>query len=73
MSETSVEFTEKEVLEDLKSRVAHRGGQTAFAREAGISQSYLSDILKGSRSLRAVLPTLGYVERVVYQRINNGK
>lgn len=42
-------MTEKDALSRLNEAVSEAGGQSSFARHAGISQSFVSDVLSGKR------------------------
>ena len=57
------------VITELNTLIEQSGTQAAVAERLQISQSYLSDILKGKRGLSsALLQKLGFVEIVVHVR-----
>lgn len=54
-------------VEHLKSLIVESGGQSAFARNAGISRQYLSDILRKRREPGAIVANaVGYQKRFKY-------
>lgn len=60
--------TEDEVREMLQDAVIKAGSQQAFAEKAGISQQYLSDLIKGRRTPGdAVLKALGLRKTIYYE------
>lgn len=61
-------MTKDQVLTLLRQDIAKAGSQKAWAAQAGVSQQYLSDMLRGARELSDdVLRSVG-VERVVTYR-----
>lgn len=48
-------YTNKELLRLLKKKTKKRGVASQWAREAGISRQYMSDILLGKRDVPEVL------------------
>jgi len=44
-------YTEQEVIEYLRNRIGYKYPQTKLAKELGISQSYLSEILSGKKQI----------------------
>lgn len=59
-------YTQQQVIEMLRRQIALRRTQKAMAAELGISQAYLSDILRGRRAPgQAVLALLRLEERYV--------
>ena len=65
---------EDRLREMLLIGVTVSGSQKAFAKKVGISEQYLSDILKGRRESGAKVLKYFGLERVVgYRRIDGGK
>ena len=61
-------LTERDVIERLQAAVQAVGSQKAFAVAHGISEQYVSDLLRGRRELSPkILDILG-LERVVSYR-----
>lgn len=61
-------LTEQDVLTRLRDAVMREGSQKAFARRHGISEQYVSDVLRQRRELsEKILDTL-QLERVVMYR-----
>jgi len=61
-------MTEDKAIELLASACAQAGGQSAWAKRAGVSQQYVQDVLKRRRAPgKAILDALG-LERVVTYR-----
>jgi hypothetical protein len=61
-------LTEHELIERLRDAVHRAGSQSAFARQHGLSEQYLSDVLRSRREPgQKILDTLGF-ERVVRYR-----
>jgi hypothetical protein len=58
----------------LETAINVSGSQKAFAKEAGISEQYLSDVLNGRRDVgEKILKWFG-LERVIYfRRIDGGR
>ncbi|MCE4224052.1 transcriptional regulator [Methylobacterium sp. C25] len=44
-----MELTREEVIARLRRQIADRGSQQDWARAAGVSPTYLGDVLKGRR------------------------
>ncbi len=60
-----------EMMNQLRAVVALHGNQRAAAKALGISQQYISDILKGSRKISAsVADKLGFVADRTYRKIS---
>ena len=67
-------FYEDRLREMLQIGVTASGSQKAFAGRLGISEQYLSDILKGRRQPGAKVLKFFGLERVVgYRRVDGGK
>jgi hypothetical protein len=67
-------YTAFEVREMLKSACAGYGGQTAFAKKAKCSLSFVNDTLHGHREPSGcVLNMLGLQRQVRYVKKTNGK
>lgn len=65
---------EDRLREMIQIGVTVDGSQKAFAKRVGISEQYLSDILKGRREPGAKLLNYFGLERVVgYRRADGGK
>jgi Helix-turn-helix len=65
---------EDRLREMIKIGVRVNGSQKAFAKRVGISEQYLSDILKGRREPGVKLLDYFGLERVVgYRRTDGGK
>lgn len=66
-------MTEAEVIRRLLAAIRTAGGESAFGRETGISQSYINNVKRGHRPPgRSVLKALGLRERAdkdFYERI----
>lgn len=61
-------LTEEELIDRLRTVVAQAGSQKDFAQQHGLSEQYLSDVLRGRREPgQKILEALG-VERVVGYR-----
>jgi DNA-binding transcriptional regulator YdaS (Cro superfamily) len=61
-------LTDRDVIKRLQSAVQAAGSQRAFAAAHGVSEQYLSDVLRGRREIgQKILDTLG-LERVVSYR-----
>lgn len=62
-------FTANEVREMLKSLVGYGVRQRDLATKAGVSNSFISDILKGNRNPSGgALDLVGIERRVIYVR-----
>lgn len=62
------------LLEMIRIAVKTAGSQMAFAREAGISTQYLSDVLRGRRDPgEKILKWFGLEAIVFYRRTDGGK
>lgn len=58
----------KDVLRKLQARMEEVGSQKALADEIGVSQPYLSDVLKGKRDPGpSILSHLGLKKSAVYE------
>jgi predicted transcriptional regulator len=67
MSANKKYLTEKQMLDVLWDLVAQHGSQKAAADVLGITPSYLSDILQGSRSVSDSLARkIGYIREAVF-------
>jgi predicted transcriptional regulator len=67
MSANKKYLTEKQMLDVLWDLVAEHGSQKAVADVLGITQSYLSDILQGSRAVSDSLARkIGYIREAVF-------
>lgn len=65
---TIIAATEDELREILQDAVIKAGSQQAFAGKAGISQQYLSDLIKGRRTPGdTVLKALGLRKTIYYE------
>lgn len=61
------------MLSELRRRIDAAGSQKAVAEAAGVSQQFLTDVLKGRRAPSgALINWLGYKREIVYRRIVNG-
>ena len=61
-------YTEEQLKEYLKKRVA-TGSQKEFADMAGVTQQYLSDVLRGARPVGdRILEALNFERVVTYRR-----
>lgn len=57
----------------LETAIKVSGSQKAFAKEAGISEQYLSDVLNGRRDVGGKILKWFGLERVIYfRRIDGG-
>ena len=62
-----------DVLRHLEQEVGAAGSQKAVAEAAGVSQAFLTDVLKGRRALTGPLVKwLGYERVIAYRRLRNG-
>lgn len=62
-------LTEQELIERLRDAVNRAGSQKDFAQQHGISEQYLSDVLRSRREPgQKILDALG-VERVVRYQV----
>lgn len=60
-------MTHPQLIKKLREMIAVEGSQAALAHKLGVSRSYLSEILKGTRTPgRKVLANLGLESRTVY-------
>lgn len=60
-----------EIYADLRKACDLVGGQTEWARRAGLSAAYVSDVLNARRDPGPkMLKALGYARRVTYHRSN---
>ena len=64
-----------EIIEVLRGRIASRGAQTEFAEAAGVSKSYLSELVAGKKTAPgdAVLRGLGYDPTPHYRRLRSAR
>jgi transcriptional regulator with XRE-family HTH domain len=64
-----------EVIEVLRERTTSRGAMTEFAEAAGVSKSYLSELITGKKAAPgdAVLRGLGYDPTPHYRRLKRGQ
>ena len=63
-------MTPEEFISYLKDQASVYGSQKAFARHCGVSESFLSDVLRGRREPGAtLLECLGFQKVVTYERI----
>lgn len=63
-------LTHDQLVSLLKQQVKDAGSQKQFAFRWGISQQYLTDVLKGRRMPGPkILKMLGYESMVVYKKI----
>jgi hypothetical protein len=56
----------------LDTAIGISGSQKAFAKKAGISEQYLSDVMRGRRDVGDKLLKWFGLERVVYYRRTDG-
>jgi DNA-binding transcriptional regulator YdaS (Cro superfamily) len=64
-----MQMTETDVLNKLREAVRRAGGQNAFARRFGVTQSNISLTLTGKVSpTPAILRAIGIERRMVYRR-----
>jgi len=62
-------ITEDEVRERLRAAIATVGSQREWARQAGVSESLVSEVLKGTRGFGPqILKALGLERAIVYGR-----
>lgn len=67
------QIDQKEMLKKVREFVVGNGNQTAAARELGISNAFMSDILHEARPVPdKVARVLGYKRVVVYQVVSDG-
>ncbi len=60
-------FRSGDVVQRLKGECARVGSQRAWAKQAGVSEAYISDVLAGRREPgEAILTVLGLTRQVVY-------
>jgi DNA-binding transcriptional regulator YdaS (Cro superfamily) len=63
-------LTESEFRVVLRRAVARAGSQAQFAKETGLSPSFLCDVLLGRRGMTPrITSLLGYRKRVVYEAV----
>lgn len=58
-------LTEQDVIDRLRAAVQAAGSQKAYAERIGVSQTYLSDVLNGSRAPGEKILTALQLEAVV--------
>lgn len=64
-------MTEEKFLKDLRERCKGHGAQKRVAREVGISEAYLSDVLNGKAGIGDGLANaFGYRRVVNFQKLN---
>ena len=74
MSRSKSHIDEKRLREMLSIAINVAGSQKAFAEKAGISEQFLSDILKQRREISDKILNWFGLERVIYyRRIDGGK
>ena len=62
-------FTDEQVIEELRA-IARNSTQSAVAKEIGVSEVYVSEILNGKRPVGPkVLQFLGYTRETVIRKI----
>lgn len=62
-------ISEEEMMQMVLVRVADAGSQKAFAEQAKISESYLSDVLRDRRGIGdRIAEALGFERVVTYRR-----
>lgn len=67
-------YSENEMLSAVRIAIKTAGSQKAFAQRAGVSEQYLSDALKGRRSVSdRILNSLGMKRIVLYAKGNKNK
>ena len=70
MRRGSHRLTHTEFIQMLRNSVDNAGSQKALAKDLGISEQYLTDLLRGRRMPgRQVLGALGMVEVRLYERM----
>lgn len=61
-------LTEQDVIDRLRAAVLVAGSQKAYAEQAGVSQTYLSDVLTGNRAPgEKILTALNLEAIIMYQ------
>ena len=66
-------MTEADVLTQLRRRT-EAADQKTVAQELGVSQAYLSDLLRGQRTVSRVMATrLGYAMVVTFEALEQGR
>ena len=66
---TSTLLTKAQLLELVRSAVEAAGTQKALAERYGISEQYLTDVLRGRREPgEKLLSALGYERVILYQK-----
>ena len=64
--------TDRELAEMVKGQIGYRKTQRRWAKDAGISASYLSDFLQGNRGAGpAILKALGFENEPYYRKCND--
>jgi DNA-binding transcriptional regulator YdaS (Cro superfamily) len=58
-------MTEAEVLERVRQAVSEAGSIRAFAKQHGLTPSYVHDVLKGRRAVSERVAAIVGVQRVV--------
>ena len=62
-------MSKEEAVSLLRKRVVQRGAQAALAKELGVSQAYISDVLAGHRNPGpTILKSLGLTKVVRYEK-----
>ena len=62
-------MTKAEVIELLQKQIARAGSQNAYAREIGVSQPYLNDVMNGRREPGpAILRALGLEGVLMFEK-----
>ena len=60
-------LTKQEMVDLIKGEVLRRGSQRILAKDIGVSDAYVSDILLGKRGIGpAILHFLGYCTEIRY-------
>lgn len=65
-------MTEQEVIERLREAIKRAGSQRALAQAHGISEQYLTDVLRGRRAITARIAAVAGVERIVVVEYREG-
>ena len=61
------EYSESEILSQLRALVEECGSQVLAARQLGISNAYLSDILNQKRGISAeIAEKIGFIKATVF-------
>jgi DNA-binding transcriptional regulator YdaS (Cro superfamily) len=65
MRQSKTTMTADDVRKIIANKCAKRGTQSVFAKQLGISQTYLNDIIHGRRAIADAVCEMLNIERVV--------